>query len=86
MSRASASGVRIQFPVENPVHKASVVHALRAMFRDNTKGRTLNPDGTYSRVQGSPSEPYGRAQALLQVEAKRRETQAIDRAGVTFRP
>jgi polyphosphate kinase len=86
MTRNLDRRVEIMFPIEQPVHKASIVHALHSMFRDNVKARVLGSDGVYTRVLAAASDPACRVQTLLQEEARRRAAQAIERAGVTFRP
>ena len=50
MSRNLDRRIELMFPVEQPDHKASVLHALRSMFRDNVKARTLGADGDYTRA------------------------------------
>jgi polyphosphate kinase len=86
MTRNLDRRVELMFPVEDPGHKASVLHALRAMFRDNVKARVLGSDGTYTRRSPGADETSCRVQMALQEDARRRTAQAIERAGVTFRP
>ena len=86
MTRNLDRRVELMFPVEDPTHKATILQTLQAMFRDNVKARALGSDGVYTRVQRAPTEPPYRLQTALQEEARRRAAQAIDRAGVTFRP
>jgi polyphosphate kinase len=86
MTRNMDKRIELMFPVEDPAHKATIMHALRAMFRDTTKARRLGPDGRYTRVTPAEAEPPYRVQQALQEEAQRRMAQAIERAGVTFRP
>jgi len=86
MSRNLDKRVELMFPVDDAVHKATVLNALRAMFRDNVKARCLRPDGGYERKTPAPGEPPFRAQQHLQEEARRRAMLARDRAGVTFSP
>jgi polyphosphate kinase len=86
MSRNLDRRVELMFPVEHPAHKATILHALRAMFRDNVKARALGADGTYTRVSAARTDQICRVQVMLQEEARRRTTQAIERAGVTFQP
>ena len=86
MTRNLDRRVELMFPIEDAAHKSMVVHALRAMFRDNVKARVLGADGRYARVSPSAADPRCRVQSLLQEEAKRRAAQAVERAGVTFRP
>ena len=86
MTRNMDKRIELMFPIEDPGHKAAILHALRSMFRDTTKARRLGPDGVYTRVAPSGGEPPCRVQQLLHEEAQRRMAQAIERAGVTFRP
>ncbi len=86
MSRNLDRRVELMFPVEHPAHRATILHALRAMFRDNVKARVLEPDGTYRRVSPAAADQVCRVQVALQEEARRRSAQAVDRAGVTFQP
>jgi polyphosphate kinase len=86
MTRNLDRRVELMFPVEQADHKASVIQVLRAMFRDNVKARVLGPDGEYTRVTPGKGDTACRVQMVLQEEARRKEAQAIERAGVTFRP
>jgi polyphosphate kinase len=86
MSRNLDKRVELMFPVDDTVHKTTVVNALRAMFRDNVKARCLRPDGSYERKAPQAGEPPFRVQQQLQEEARRRAMLARDRAGVTFTP
>jgi len=86
MTRNLDRRVELMFPIEDAAHKSIVLHALRAMFRDNVKARVLGADGGYTRVSPSGGEAPCRVQSILQEEAKRRAAQAVERAGVTFRP
>ena len=86
MSRNLDKRVELMFPVENPAHKATVLYALRAMFRDNVRARLLHADGTYERKPRAADEQPFRVQHHLQEEARRRSTLARERAGVTFTP
>jgi len=86
MTRNLDRRVELMFPVERPAHKAMVVSALRAMFRDNVKARRLHADGVYRAVERADGEPEYRVQQALLEDAQRRAAQARDRAGLTFRP
>ena len=86
MTRNLDKRIELMFPVEAPAHKATVIGALRAMFRDNVKARCLQPDGRYVRRTPAPDEEPFRAQQFLQDEARRRASLMRHRAGVTFRP
>ena len=86
MTRNLDKRIELMFPIEDPQHRASILHALRAMFRDTVKGRWLGPDGAYARAARTPGEAPYRVQVALQDEARRRAAQALDRSGVAFRP
>jgi polyphosphate kinase len=86
MTRNMDKRIELMFPIEDPGHKASIMHALRSMFRDTTKARRLGADGVYTRVAPAEREAPCRVQQVLQEEAQRRMAQAIERAGVTLRP
>jgi polyphosphate kinase len=86
MSRNLDRRVELMFPVDDPAHKASILQALRATFRDNVKARQLKADGTYERRPRPDGEPPFRVQQYLQEEAHRRTGLARGRAGVTLSP
>ena len=86
MTRNLDRRVELMFPVQDPGHRATVIHVLRSMFRDTVKARRLHPDGTYTRVAAAAGDAPYRVQHVLQHEALRRMEQARERAGVTFRP
>jgi polyphosphate kinase len=86
MTRNLDKRVELMFPVEDTDHKAKVIYALRAMFRDNTKARCLGRDGVYVRRVAADGEPPFRVQQHLQEESRRRASVAHDGAGVTFEP
>ena len=54
MTRNLDKRVELMFPIEQPEHKARVLDALRAMFRDTEKSRWLQADGTYRRRTRAP--------------------------------
>jgi polyphosphate kinase len=85
MTRNLDKRIELMFPVEDPGHKATVLHALRSMFRDTIKARRLNADGQYTRVVAEPGQSECRVQQLMQDEAHKRIAQARERAGVAFR-
>jgi polyphosphate kinase len=86
MTRNLDKRVELLFPVEAPDHRARVMHALRAMFRDNVKSRWLDADGVYRRRERAPGEPEFRVQQHLQEEARRLASLARERTGVTLHP
>jgi polyphosphate kinase len=86
MTRNLDKRIELLFPIEQPEHRAKVLHALRAMFRDTTKSWWLEPDGVYRRRPAPPGEAAFRVQQALQDEAQRAAILARTGAGVTFRP
>jgi polyphosphate kinase len=86
MTRNLDKRIELMFPIERPEHKATVLHTLRAMFRDTVKGRWLGPDGIYRVREPLPGEAPIRVQYELQEEARRAVALARDGAGVVFRP
>lgn len=86
MTRNLDRRIELMFPVEQIDHKERVLHALRAMFRDNVKARVLGPDGTYARRSAAPGDGPCRVQDYLQQDAQRRAALARESTGVTFVP
>jgi polyphosphate kinase len=86
MTRNLDKRVELLFPIEQADLKARVLHALRAMFRDNVKGRWLGADGTYRRRKRPRGEPPFRVQQALQDEARRTVSLAREGAGVVLEP
>ena len=84
MTRNLDKRVELMFPIQHDEHKSRILGNLRAMFRDNVKGRVLRGDGVYHRRQPSTGEPPFRVQQQLQDEAYRRA--ARERPGVKFVP
>ena len=86
MTRNLDKRVELLFPVLQADHKATVINVLRSMFRDNVKARSLKPDGTYVRAARKRGDSEFRVQQVLQGDARRRMTAAVERAGVILRP
>jgi hypothetical protein len=84
-SEARVLQIELMFPVDTAEHKAKVLHALRAMFRDTVKARWLAADGVYQRRAPASGDPEFRVQAYLQEEARRLASLARDREGISFR-
>ena len=84
MTRNLDKRVELMFPIENAEHKAKVLHALRAMFRDTVKSRRLGADGVYRRRKAARGERPFRVQQELQDEARR--AVSLSRQGVVFQP
>jgi polyphosphate kinase len=86
MTRNLDKRIELMFPIEDSEHKAKVLHALRAMFRDTVKSQWLGPDGVYRRRPLGPNEPAFRVQQGLQEDARRAASLAGSSTGVAFRP
>jgi polyphosphate kinase len=86
MTRNFDKRVELMFPVEDPGHKARVIHVLRSMFGDTEKARWLRADGTYERRPPAPGDAPFRVQHHLQEEARRRAAVARGRAGIVLQP
>ena len=86
MTRNLDKRLELMWPVEHAGHKARVIGALRAMFRDTAKAWILKPDGSYDRKQPPPGETPFRVQQALQDEARRTASLARDAAGIRFVP
>jgi polyphosphate kinase len=86
MTRNLDKRVELMFPIEETEHRAKVLHALRAMFRDTVKARWLGSDGIYTRREPAAGEPPFRVQQHLQDEARRLSALTRGRTGVVFRP
>ena len=86
MTRNLDKRAELMFPIEQPEHKAKVLDALRAMFRDTEKSRWLQSDGTYRRRIAGADQPRCRVQETLYEQARRIAAMARERTGVTFSP
>jgi polyphosphate kinase len=86
MTRNLDKRVELMFPVEDAEHKARILYALRAMFRDNVKARWLDANGDYARREPAPGDAAFRVQQHLQDETRRLAALAQDRAGITLKP
>ena len=86
MTRNLDKRLELMWPIDNAAHKARVVGALRAMFRDTAKSWSLRSDGSYERRAPAAGEQPFRVQQFLQEEAHRAASLARDAAGITFVP
>ncbi|HEX3703163.1 MAG TPA: polyphosphate kinase 1 [Vicinamibacterales bacterium] len=86
MTRNLDKRIELMFPVDSAEHKAKVLYALRAMFRDTVKARWLAADGVYRRREPAIGDPPFHAQSHLQEETRRLSALMRDRDGVSFRP
>lgn len=53
------------FPVEDPVLIERLNEILEAHWKDNTKARSLQPDGKYKRVSANGAAPYHAQESFL---------------------
>lgn len=86
MTRNLDKRVELMFPIEQWDHKAKVLHALSAMFRDTSRSRELHADGTYHRRQPQSGDAPFRGQRVLQDEAHRATVLLRESADLTLRP
>jgi polyphosphate kinase len=82
MKRNLDKRVELMFPVDGVEHRARVLAALHAMFKDNVRARWLGPDGTYYRKPRTHDERANRAQVMLQEEVQSRYLRAAGGVGV----
>jgi len=78
--------IELLFPVESPEGRQKVLLALDAAFRDNVKGRVLQPDGSYKRRRPPRGEEPYRSQLELHAEAKRAVERARAATNVALQP
>ncbi len=58
MTRNLDRRVELLFPIENPILRKHIVdHILTPYLKDNTQGRQLQADGTYTRITPLPNDP-----------------------------
>ena len=86
MTRNLDKRVELLFPIDAAEHKARVVHALRAMFRDTVKSRWLDADGVYRPRQPAAGDAPCRAPQALQEEARRSAALSGGATGIALRP
>jgi polyphosphate kinase len=55
MTRSLDKRVELRVPIERAEHKGKVLHALRATFRDTTKGRWLGKGDVYRKREPRPA-------------------------------
>ena len=70
MPRNLDARVELMFPIESPAAKRKVLDALAALFRDNVKGRRLQPDGQWRTPPLGDADPF-EAQTFLREQALR---------------
>jgi polyphosphate kinase len=70
MPRNLDARVELMFPIESPAAKRKVLDALAALFRDNVKGRRLQPDGRWRTPPLGNADPF-EAQTFLREQALR---------------
>ena len=70
MPRNLDARVELMFPVEAPAARRKVLDVLTALFRDNVKGRRLQPDGRWQKPPLGHADPF-EAQTFLREQALR---------------
>jgi polyphosphate kinase len=78
--------IELLFPVESPEGRQKVLLALDAAFRDNVKGRVLQPDGSYKRRRPAKGEEPYRSQIELHAEARRAAERARAASSIALEP
>jgi len=75
MTRNLDRRVEILFPIENPkLRKYMVESILNPYLKDNTQGRRLESDGTYTRMTPTPDDPPFKAQDWFVSQSKGKGT------------
>ena len=75
MTRNLDRRVEILFPIENPkLRKYMVESILTPYLKDNTQGRRLKSDGTYTRITPAPDAPPFNAQDWFVSQSKGKGT------------
>ncbi len=77
--------VELLVPILDDTCKRRAINILRTCLRDNTKARTLTPDGSFNPPTGSPVKPY-RSQLEFQRRAREAAENAVERNRTTFVP
>jgi polyphosphate kinase len=80
MPRNLVRRVELLVPVEDRPAKERLKEVLHSYAQDNVKGRCLQPDGRYTRVQARPDEPRHRHQEYLYQRAVEASQQVADTA------
>jgi polyphosphate kinase len=71
--------VEVMVPIEDPAIRARLIDILGVSFSDNVKAWTLEPNGTYSRIQPKPGAPMVRSQQRF-VELTRDKVKSAEQA------
>lgn len=65
--------IEISVPIEDSVLRDRVQEILEAHWRDNSKARTLQPDGTYVKVGPNGAKPFNAQESFLSEVADARK-------------
>lgn len=71
--------VELMLPIDDPGLRARLIEILGVSFADNVKSWSLEPNGTYARVQPKPGAPLVRSQQRF-VEQTRDKVKTADQA------
>jgi polyphosphate kinase len=71
--------VEVMVPIEDAAIRARLIDILGVSFSDNVKAWTLEPNGTYSRIQPKPGAPIVRSQQRF-VELTRDKVKSAEQA------
>ena len=66
--------IELMFPVEDAANKKRLLETLEFYFRDNVKAWSLQPDGTYNRVEPGNRKKFRAQEALCQKAAEEEKT------------
>jgi len=78
--------IELLFPIDSAEGRQKALLALDAAFRDNVKGRVLQPDGSYKRRRPARGEDPYRSQLEQYAEAKRAVERARAATSVALQP
>jgi len=77
MTRNLDRRVEILFPIENPKLRKYIVESILTPYlKDNTQGRRLESDGTYTRISPTPNDPPFNAQDWFISQSKGKGTKS----------
>lgn len=85
MSRNLDRRIELLVPILDEGCKRRAINILKTCLKDNTKARTLTPDGSYLPPVDSPTRPF-RSQLEFQRRAREAAENAFERNRTTFVP
>lgn len=66
--------IELMFPVDDTANKKRLMEVLDVYFRDTTKAWSLQPDGSYRRVEAGSKKKFRAQEALCQKAAEEEKT------------